>query len=114
VSNIHKPERPSWVCPEDGEPWPCELARKQLRELFLGNGERLAVQMAWLTDTAARDLALPDPAKLYRRFVWWALDDSSPCGRCGKAGHRALSGLPPRFFPCEFKRRRGGVNRGKH
>jgi hypothetical protein len=112
VSDPHGPQRPSWTCPRDGQPWPCEVVRKQLRTLFLANDERLAVQMAWLMDAAARDLRLPAPALLYRRFVWWTVDDRSPCTRCGKTGHRALRGLPPRFFPCEFKQRGSGVRRG--
>jgi hypothetical protein len=104
MSGLHKPARPSWVCLEDNEPWPCELARKQLGEIFLDNEARLSAHMVWLMAAAARDLGLPDPSKLYRRFVRWTADDRAACGRCGRSGHQALPGLPPRLFPCEFKR----------
>src|SRR4051794_28674656 len=100
------------MCPRDGQPWPCEEARKQLRAVFLDNNERLAAQVARLMETAARDLRLPTPALLYRRFVWWTSDNHSPSTRWGKSGHRALRHLPPRFFPCEFKRHSSRVRRG--
>jgi hypothetical protein len=103
VSDLHKPARPSWVCLEDNEPWPCELVRKQLGDIFLGNEGRLSAHMAWLMNAAARDLGLSDPSKLYRRFVRWTAGDRM-CGRCGRPGHQALPGLPPRLFPCEFRR----------
>ena len=101
---LHKPERPLWVCSDDGDPWPCHLARKQLAEIFLDNEAALAAHMARLMDAAARDLGLPDPAKLYRRFVRWTTNDLGSCGRCGKPGHQALPGLPPRLFPCGMNR----------
>jgi hypothetical protein len=106
VSDLHKPVRPSWHCSDDNEPWPCALVRKQLGETFLDSEDVLAVHMAWLMAAAARDLGLADPSKLYRRFVRWTAGDRAVCGRCGHTGHQALPGLPPRLFPCEF--RRGG------
>jgi hypothetical protein len=104
VSGFHTPARPSWICPQDGESWPCELARKQLAEIFLGSEDRLSAQMARLMGVAAHDLGLPDSSKLYRRFVRWTVDGAMlQCGRCGRSGHQALPGLPPRLFPCDLK-----------
>ncbi len=105
MTDPHQPSRPSWRCAEDGEPWPCSLARKQLREAFLDNEEELARHMAWLQVAAAQDLAIDEPARLYRRFVLWTSDEKTVCGRCGKPGHQALPGLPPRLFPCRLRQR---------
>src|SRR5262249_31999417 len=97
--------RPSWRCLDDGDLWPCHMARKQLAEIFLDNEAALAAHMARLMDAAARDLGLPDPAKLYRRVVRWGHPPTAlPRGRGGEPGHQALRGLPPRLFPCGMSR----------
>jgi len=75
-----------------------------LHETFLTQEPALAVHMSWLMHAATKDLALPDPAKLYRHFVAWTANNPGPCGRCGKPGHQALPGLPPRLFPCGMNR----------
>jgi hypothetical protein len=64
----------------------------------------LARHMAWLQAAAALDLAIHEPASLYRRFVLWTSDEPGQCRRCGRSGHQALPGLPPRLFPCRLRR----------
>jgi hypothetical protein len=100
----HRPERPSWRCREDGDEWPCHLARKALAETFIGTEDALTFQMARLQITAAEDLAVPDPARLYGRFVRWTEPTQVTCGRCETGKHRAIPGLPPRLFPCNLRR----------
>jgi hypothetical protein len=102
----HVPERPSWRCHDDSDPWPCELARRQLSETFLDNESALVAHLARLMDVAVRDLGLSDPAVLYRRFVRWAEPGVIRCGRCDSPRHRLLPGVPPRLFPCELGRKR--------
>jgi hypothetical protein len=96
----HRIRRPQWTCLADGEAWPCENARQHLRNSFQGIEDVLAAHLATLMSAAADDLKQSNPAKLYRRFVHWALEEKGPCARCGKPGHRAVPGLPPRLFPC--------------
>jgi hypothetical protein len=102
----HIPGRPSWRCQDDGDLWPCALGRKHLQELYGDDERALATHMAWLMVAAADDLTLPDPSKLYRRFVRWVHGAPLHCGRCHKNGHQALPGLPPRLFPCCVERPR--------
>jgi hypothetical protein len=105
VSDVHhRPERPGWRCQEDGDEWPCHLARKALAEAFVGNEAGLPYHMARLQIVAADDLAIVDPVSLYNRFVRWTEPTQVTCGRCEKGRHRALPGLPPRLFPCNLRR----------
>jgi hypothetical protein len=104
VSGIHRPERFSWRCREDGNEWPCGLARKALATAFADDGE-LSRHMARLQLLAAEELAVADPAKLYDRFVRWTEPAQVTCGRCQMSRHRALPGLPPRLFPCNLRSR---------
>jgi hypothetical protein len=102
--DVHRPVRPSWICCVDGEPWPCDRARKELSDVFFGSEEALAAQMAWVMAAAAADLGTADPSRLYRRFVRWTSDDRLPCGRCRQHNHRVVPGLPLRLFPCDLRR----------
>lgn len=104
----HGAARPSWVCPDDHERWPCDRARKLLSAAFHDDEETLAALMAGAMARAADDLGIPDPSRLYHRFVGWIpasiVDDPvdwTPCGRCGKRSHRVSPGSPPRLFPCQ-------------
>jgi hypothetical protein len=101
----HRPERPGWRCREDGDEWPCHLARKALTKAFTDNATELSRHMATLQITAVEDLAVADPARLYGRFVRWTEPTQVTCGRCERTTHRALPGLPPRLFPCHLRRR---------
>jgi hypothetical protein len=71
---------------------------------FADDEPELSHHMARLQLTAARDLAVPDPASLYNRFVRWTEPAEVTCGRCEQGKHRALAGLPPRLFPCHLRR----------
>jgi hypothetical protein len=106
VNDVHpRPERPGWRCQEDGDEWPCHLARKTLTETFIGNEEQLSRHMARLQIAAAVELGVADPASLYGRFVRWTEPTQVTCGRCEKTRHRAIPGLPPRLFPCNLRSR---------
>jgi hypothetical protein len=104
VSDSHRVERPGWHCREDGDEWPCHLARKALTDAFVDDFE-LPRHMARLQLLAAEELAVADPASLYGRFVRWTEPTQITCGRCEKSRHRALAGLPPRLFPCHLRSR---------
>ncbi|MEN3306675.1 MAG: hypothetical protein V7603_2877 [Micromonosporaceae bacterium] len=110
----HLPERPKWQCMECAVDWPCEPVRPML--VSAHSGSRVAVQhhMAWLLVTAAGELSVAGPAKLFGRFLAWTLDEGQVCRVCGKAGHDFLPGVPPRLMPCDgyaiepVRRARGG------
>lgn len=98
----HTPERRWWVCRACGSEWPCAPAREELEAAVTAD---LAGFMGHLTLVAAHDLGLDtQPSKLYRRFLHWLAEGgkTTPCIRCGRVGHQALPGLPPRLFPCRF------------
>lgn len=101
----HRPRRPGWSCEADGSEWPCHAARKVLTGSFVGDEDGLSRHMSWLQLTAARDLGVVDPARLYQRFVRWTEPPQAICGRCEKGKHRAIAGMPPRLFPCQLQSR---------
>ncbi len=96
----HRARRPEWRCTTDGLPWPCEPGRRALRQQRADDPLALQIHMPRLMATAAGDLGLTNPTWLYRRFVHWTLDKDEACRICGKPGHTALPGLPPRLTPC--------------
>jgi hypothetical protein len=100
----HRAERPQWTCEMDGEPWPCELARKALAEAYQADQQALSLLMAWLLEQATTDLALAEPARLYGRFLRWTLAPGQLCRVCGSRGHDMLAGVPPRLIPCNSRR----------
>lgn len=100
----HPPGRPGWRCQEDGDEWPCQLARKALAVRFKDDEDGLPRHMVRLQLTAAEDLVIADPASLYNRFVRWAEPAQVTCGRCERAKHRVIPGLPLRLFPCNLQR----------
>lgn len=99
--NFHRAKRPQWICAADGQAWPCEVARVALTEAY-PEPAVLVAHLEHLMATAALDLQTGDPRRLYRRFVAWALNRNQICRACGKSGHDALPGLPPRLLPCDL------------
>jgi hypothetical protein len=67
--------------------------------------DALARHMAWLMSVAAVELRCSDPTRLYQRFLGWALPKDQLCRLCGKRGHDAIPGVPPRLIPCEIAAR---------
>lgn len=104
VDESHRPARPGWRCRVDGTDWPCLLARKALAATFADDRGGLSHHMARLQLRAVEELAVPDPANLYNRFVRWTEPTQVTCGRCERDRHRAIPGLPPRLFPCSLPR----------
>jgi hypothetical protein len=97
----HAPEREWWLCRAGGSGWPCAPARAELEAAVADS----IGFMGHLMLIAAHDLGLgSQPARLYKRFLAWLAEGGKtrPCVRCGRAGHQALPGLPPRLFPCRF------------
>lgn len=95
----HRAERPLWSCTVDGAAWPCEAARRELLAQRSADPLALAVHLSYLMGVAADDLGVPDPTKLYRRFVAWSLPADRACRVCGRRGHDVLPGVPPRLAP---------------
>ncbi|GIJ48821.1 hypothetical protein Val02_57070 [Virgisporangium aliadipatigenens] len=83
--------------------WPCRPARAALLNGY-PDREQLAADLTRLTGVAAADLGVQPPPTLYRLFVGWALDPDRACRICGKPGHDATPGLPPRLIPCDKMR----------
>lgn len=69
----HEPERPSWVCKTDGEPWPCP-ARRQGMMLVSGATSR-AIVMSSYFEQACADLPGERAGELHRRFFGWLHDE---------------------------------------
>jgi hypothetical protein len=84
----------------DGQEWPCAAARKSLTDAF-GDREDLARHMAVFLVMAAEDLRAAGPSGLYRRLIGWTLGRDEVCRACGKGGHTAIAGIPPRLVPCD-------------
>ncbi|GAB7039687.1 MULTISPECIES: flavin reductase [Catenuloplanes] len=64
----HDPLRPSWLCAQDGQAWPCDVARAQLAA---EHGDALAAVLAEQLVLAAREMPNARPADLHKRFVAW-------------------------------------------
>jgi hypothetical protein len=94
----HRPLQPEWICAGDGKRWPCMTAQTILLA-HQPDRETLARHLLHLAAEAAEDLNI-GPARLYRRFVGWALPDEAACRLCGRGGHDVLPGVPPRLLPC--------------
>jgi hypothetical protein len=97
----HSVSRPAWTCDTCQQDWPCEPAQKTVADLHVDDHESLVEQMSRLMIWAADDLGLADPAKLYKRFLRWTLPKDHACRLCGKPGHDAVPGVPPRLIPCD-------------
>jgi hypothetical protein len=70
-------------------------------DLHAGDYESLARHMAKLMSQAADDLGPANPTKLYKRFIGWTPAGGHACRVCGKPGHDAVPGVPPRLVPCD-------------
>lgn len=100
--SLHRPRRPQWTCVVDGDTWPCGPLRQLLLDHYGQNPEDAARQMLHLLAREhANELLGAAPAKLYGRFVRWALPEGTRCRVCGRSGHDVLPDLPPRLFPCD-------------
>ena len=95
----HQPERPTWTCTSDGQPWPCPVARVHLRSRYAGDPTRLAVYMSTLLMTAAADTGHCDvpPPELFNRFMAWIA--STPSTPSTMTTSAELSGAPVRRTP---------------
>lgn len=102
LTETHSVQRPQWTYVIDGDNWPCGPARKMTAEAYAGDPDGMVAYLARLMDQAAVDLGLDNPTRLYRRFIAWTLPDDQACRLCGKAGHDATPGMPPRLIPCEM------------
>ena len=65
----HIEERPSWDCRACGQPWPCEIARKELKAEL--SPTLLSVHMWTRLEVAAEDEPDTSAAALFRRFIGW-------------------------------------------
>lgn len=63
--------RPAWVCDQDGERWPCRLARAELTEAYRQDPVALAVLMAELLPFVAAEAKTSLVDELHERFVAW-------------------------------------------
>lgn len=97
----HQVRRPQWLCATDGEEWPCDGARKLLKEAYRADPGALVRYLAHFMVQAAADLELHKPSTLYRRFMGWTLSSGEACRVCGRPNHTVVAGLPPRLFPCD-------------
>lgn len=68
---VHAPNRPGWTCIEDGEQWPCDAAKRELRRLFAGKAVSFATYLTARLEQAAEDLHGIPQDDLLRRFVLW-------------------------------------------
>lgn len=78
VSLIHAPSRPEWTCVSDGQEWPCEGAKRELRRLFAGAVVPFAAYLAARLEQAAEDLRDVPEEALLRRFVLWPAREVYP------------------------------------
>jgi hypothetical protein len=78
----HQPEqrehvmgRPSWNCMVDGTPWPCDKAKRDLREQYAEPG--LGIYMVSMLYDYVRErdhVDLEPPPALFQRFLAWMTD----------------------------------------
>jgi hypothetical protein len=99
--NEHEVSRPLWSCGTCHSDWPCEPAQKMIGDLHTGDDESLVRHVARLMGQAADDLGPANPTKLYKRFLGWTPVAGHACRVCGKLGHDAVPGVPPRMVPCD-------------
>jgi hypothetical protein len=66
----HVAARPSWTCRACFEPWPCELARKQL-VVQTGGGTALAMAAWTYLEEFARDQGPGPLGEAFDRFIRW-------------------------------------------
>lgn len=97
----HHPTRPLWQCCSCRTDWPCQSVTGLVAALSAIDREQFAGRMTRLMSVAADELGPVSPARLYRRFVGWVLEEGHRCRVCEKRGHDVLPGLPPRLFPCD-------------
>lgn len=67
----HVPLRPQWSCRADGDPWPCEPAREQLRAEIAAAPVTLGYLYAQFLQ-AVEDLPGVPVGDLIHRFLGWA------------------------------------------
>lgn len=65
----HLPVQPSWICAHDGDPWPCERARKQLLAETASPTELAITMWAYLDDYVADHAKAVEGA--FVRFLGW-------------------------------------------
>jgi hypothetical protein len=70
----HAGQRPNWDCRVCGQPWPCAIAKGELRAEFHNFPSVLSIYMsAKMVDAASdfMDHGAGPPADLYERFLSW-------------------------------------------
>ncbi|MEU1751832.1 hypothetical protein ABZ436_04095 [Micromonospora matsumotoense] len=68
---IHGPSRPDWNCLVCGEPWPCLVRKRQLKELCQCNIRTLMHYMSPYLNDARQDIDGMGAAEITERFVGW-------------------------------------------
>lgn len=70
--DLHRPDRPSWLCAACGQPYPCSPARVELSEQYADDRVGLSVYMGMQLEHAAGEIgATTPPEELFERFILW-------------------------------------------
>jgi hypothetical protein len=67
----HRPTRPDWRCCYDGQEWPCQDGKRELRRHFSGQGRAFGQYLSARMNEAHDDMPETDERALLRRFVLW-------------------------------------------
>ena len=70
----HLGQRPNWDCRVCAQPWPCAVAKAELRAEFRNLPSVLSIYMSAQMHAAAGDFmayGAGPPADLYERFLSW-------------------------------------------
>jgi hypothetical protein len=70
----HRPERPTWRCAKDGLPWPCDVAKGDLRARHGNRGELAQTMVGFLQD-AAGDNPDATAGQLWHQLLAWTQHD---------------------------------------
>jgi hypothetical protein len=69
---MHAAARPSWICANCGEEWPCPTRRTRLLAKYANDRLSLQFYLSWCLGYAATDLPHLPPQELHARFLGWA------------------------------------------
>jgi hypothetical protein len=67
----HTPDRPSWTCRACRQPWPCDPARKSLREQYTEDPTVTALYLSSQQQDYLDDTPNYEIDHLYERFFAW-------------------------------------------
>ena len=71
VSAVRLPGRPSWVCADDRQEWPCFVYKRRLWSASGGNTDAMAEHMSGWMGEARTHLVALSAVELQARFVNW-------------------------------------------